>query len=128
MTSPANQSSPLRRECLRVILESPGVTMVGIARRLGEKVNRIDHLVRRLVMNGSVVVHHPEGAGMIRHYFAAEHADMIPAGDIFTRVRRDWLGYRIHKVFGGGGKVRLTTKALKSWGADRLGLLTPAAG
>ena len=61
-----NTPSPLRNDCEVAILKNPGITMAGVSLVVGEKVAHIDHLVRRLVDNGTVLTFQADGQGMAR--------------------------------------------------------------
>ncbi|GDX06325.1 hypothetical protein BSPA111_25340 [Buttiauxella sp. A111] len=99
--------------------------MVGVSRLVGERVVRIDHLVRRLVENGAVLIHQSEGQGMTRSYYHKSAAHLVPHDDIFERCKRVWLGYSIHKVFGASGKIKLKRGELEAQNVSARRAITP---
>lgn len=120
------EPSPLRNECHRVIIANPGITMMGVARILGETSARIDHLIRRLVTRGDVLLFQPHGQGKPRSYYDKRHADQIPEVCFFDQCRADWLGYDVHKVFGAGGLFKLHgDKLAERFARTQRGVITP---
>ena len=92
-----------------VIALNPGITRREIAGVIGEPdaAKRIEHLLRRLVINGSVIAHQLEHRGAERAYYSHADAHLVPVADVFEECRANWAGYIIHKIFGAGGRVRI---------------------
>lgn len=61
--------------------------------------------LRALVADGLVSVVGRTGCAPI--YALKAGVEVKPEKDIFEQCRENWHGYRVHKVFGAGGAVRL---------------------
>lgn len=85
----------------------PGVSRREIAQVMGVNTKAIEHLLRRLIVIGVVTRLDDDLYGRPPRYYLTSDSALMPVPNVCDECRANWAGYKIHKVFGAGGAVRL---------------------
>jgi len=84
-----------------------GATVRQISDIMGIGDTGVRRYVAELRRAGKIVIAGEARGGVIPIYVLKDGALTTAEQDIFEQCRTNWSGYRIHKVFGAGGAVRL---------------------